>query len=153
MSESQQAALGRGFGGEERRGPVDQGRGQVGVADDAAGEIARGGEQRVLGADVRRQEPGEPALAQAVGGEDDAGGTCRAQQAAQNDGGVGQILDAPARHAGHALDEFAAGFGDHAGEVAGFLAADGVMVNHVQRIAGLGDMDARQRAEGAARDV
>ena len=158
ISESQQAAWRRrpwawGFVGEQGRGPVDQGWGQVGVADDAAGEVARGGEERVFGADGGGQEAGEPALAQAVGGEDDAGGAGGAQQAAQDDGGVGQVFDAAAGHAGHALDEFAPGFGNDAGEVAGFLAANSVVMHHVQRVAGLGDMDARQSAEGAAGDV
>jgi hypothetical protein len=42
---------------------------------------------------------------------------------------------------------------DDAGEVPRFLPADRVVMHHVQRVAGLRDMDARQRPEGAAGEV
>ena len=51
------------------------------------------------------------------------------------------------------LQRAAAGAGDHAGQVARLLAADRVVVHHLQRIAGLRHVDARQRAPRAADQI
>ena len=76
-----------------------------------------------------------------------------AQQPAQHDGGIRQVIDAPPRHPGHAFQHAAGRGGDNAGQVAGLFARNGVVMHHVQRVAGLGDMHARQRPPRPAHQI
>jgi hypothetical protein len=61
-----------------------------------------------------------------------------------------QIIDAPARHASQTLQPAAIDAGDHRREVPRLLAADGVMMQYVQRVVGLGHVYMPQRAPCAA---
>ena len=95
----------------------------------------------------------EPALAQSAGAEHHAAHAGRAQHAPQHHRGVRQIVDAAARQPRQPLQRAATGTGDHAGQVARLLAADRVVMHHLQRIAGLRHVDARQRAPRAADQI
>ena len=105
-------------------------------------------------ADLRRHALHEPALAQAAGAEHHAAHAGQPQQPAQHHGGERQIVDAAARQRRAAAPARAAPAPEiSAGQVARLLAADRVVVHHVQRIAGLRHVDARQRPPGAADQI
>ena len=104
-------------------------------------------------ADRLRHALHEPAFAQAAGAEHHAPHAGRPQHAAQRHRGKRQVVDAAPRQAGQPLQRAAAGAGDHAGQVARLLAADRVVMHHLQRIAGLRHVDTRQRAPRAADQI
>ena len=138
---------------EQRIGPGEQRRRQRRIAAQPRRQLVARRQQRVLGADRVGHALHEPALAQAAGAEHHPPRAGRTQHAPQHHRGIGQIVDAPARQPGQPLQRAAAGTGDHAGQVARLLAADRVVVHHLQRIAGLRHVDARQRAPRAADQI
>ena len=141
------------LGREQRIGPGQQRRRQVRIAAQPRGQFPARRQQRVLAADRLGHALHEPALAQAAGAEHHAAHAGRTQHAPQHHGGVRQIVDAAARQSRQPLQRPAAGAGDHAGQVARLLPADRVVMHHLQRIAGLRHVDARQRAPRAADQI
>jgi hypothetical protein len=106
--------------------------------------LPRRAQQRILLLDLPRHPPHEPAFAQAAGAEHHAAHGRHPQQPAQHHRGKRQIVDTPARRAWQPFQHPARRGGDQAGQLARFLAADRVMVHHLQRIVCLGHVYARQ---------
>jgi hypothetical protein len=92
-------------------------------------------------------------FAQATGAEHDALCPGRAQQAAQGDRGVGQVVQAAFGRAVHAFQSATAGGGDQVGQIAGRRGVDHIMMHHLQRVSAARHMDTGQRAPRAADQI
>ena len=139
---------------EQRIGPGEQRRRQGRVAAELRGQVAAGGQQRVLARGPLGHAAHEPALAQAAGAEHHAprarwraarGAARRRRRAGRRCAGAASPAAAPAP-ARPALPITPA-------QIARLLPADRVMMHHVQRVAGLRHVDARQRAPRAADQI
>ena len=143
----------RGLIFKQRRGPGEKRRRHGLVTPKAQRHVTRCGQQRITLPLSRINEPGIPTLAQAISAEDNAARTAGTQQPTQHQRGEGQIGQALAGRAGHALQRAPRGGHQDTGKITRFFARQRVMMHDGKRIAGLRHMHARHGAPGAAHKI